>query len=280
MRLLRRQRVRLGLRVLVRTLAERRAAALARREVAQPAPVPAPEPSAPTKPCTSCGAPVVWTRTVAGRPIPLDPPLRRGVASASAPEGPPRIAVVDDQGRTLQIVEHAEGDIVGRVSHFATCPNAAGHRKPRGERRPARPAERRVAAPAVSALPEPELGDDERPLYDQPQPTEPAGTRCWVSTTPAGPECTVQTTDGQLRRGYRVPEGWRRGDDLSLVSVGRCVSAVWVDAMGRWVSDGLGRPFITPAPGGGTTIHREPQADDRLVVVDAVPPPLTSGRTP
>lgn len=249
------------------SLAERRAAALARREAAQPAPVPAPEPSAPTKPCASCGAPVVWIETAARQRMPLDPPLRRGVASAQAPEGLPRLSVVDSAGRVVQIVEHPEGTIEGRVSHFATCPAAAEHRKPRqprGERRPARPAERRVAA--VPALP-----PDPPPAPTA--TTEPAGARVAVVHAPIGPRCTVATDDGRLIRGHRVPLDYR-GSDLEVVSIGRCVTAWTTDSAGRIVVDEHGRTQLTPDAGGGVTMHRIGDATDVDHVVDAVPPPL------
>lgn len=54
--------------------------------------------------CRSCGAPVVWVVTARGKRMPLDPPL---------------VTVVDDDGRTHR----------GRVSHFATCPDASKHRR-------------------------------------------------------------------------------------------------------------------------------------------------------
>lgn len=50
-------------------------------------------PGAPVKACNSCGADIVWIVTAAGKRMPVD-------------------------ARTHE-------------SHFATCPNAAHHRKPR-----------------------------------------------------------------------------------------------------------------------------------------------------
>jgi len=56
--------------------------------------------------CRSCNAPLVWIKSRAGKAIPCDPAV---------------LSVVTD-----------EGDVVrGRVSHFATCPQAAQHRKPK-----------------------------------------------------------------------------------------------------------------------------------------------------
>ena len=61
--------------------------------------------------CKSCGAPIVWGKTVAGKNVPLDPPEKRYIQ-------------VDDQvhGVGYRIVETW-------LSHFATCPNAGLHRK-------------------------------------------------------------------------------------------------------------------------------------------------------
>lgn len=53
--------------------------------------------------CT-CGAPVLWGRTKAGKPIALDPKP---------------VTIVDREGAV----------VTGRVSHFATCPDAKRHRK-------------------------------------------------------------------------------------------------------------------------------------------------------
>lgn len=135
----------------------------------------------------------------------------------------------------------------------------------------------RTERQAVRALP-PELLDAGPLLCDQPQPLEQPGARVWVASTSQGPRCTALTDDGRLVRGYRVPEGWTRRDDLTLVVEGRCVAAVWVDAAGRWVTDEDGRSVMAPAVGGGVTLHREAQRDDQLVVVDAVPPRLAEVR--
>lgn len=266
--------------------ADRRAAALARREAAarpepsrdaaelveslRPVEPSAPFSGPPTKPCKSCGAPVVWVKTAAGQKMPLDPPRRRGVASSAAPEGLPRVSVVDDGGRVVQIVEHDEGDIWGRVSHFATCPNASEHRRPRearGERRPAREPARRVAAvPALPAEPPPAPATS----------TEPAGARVAVVHAPIGPRCTIQTDEGLIVHGHRVPDGYR-GSDLEVVSVGRCVRAWSTDKAGQVIVDEHGRTCLRGAEGGGVTLHRGLDASDTDHVVDAVPPPLGGG---
>jgi len=54
--------------------------------------------------CKSCGAPIVWVRSVINKPIPLDPKIYR---------------VVTEDGVVVK----------GRISHFATCPNADKFRR-------------------------------------------------------------------------------------------------------------------------------------------------------
>lgn len=63
--------------------------------------------------CGSCGAPVQWVKTKAGKRMPLD---------VGASENG-NITVTDG---VAYYWPPGEGD---RVSHFATCPNAAQHRK-------------------------------------------------------------------------------------------------------------------------------------------------------
>ena len=71
--------------------------------------------------CRACGAPIVWARhLITGRTAPLD-------------------AAPSDAG-TWSLVDHPEhGAVYGpsytpegrHTSHFATCPDAATHRRPR-----------------------------------------------------------------------------------------------------------------------------------------------------
>lgn len=56
--------------------------------------------------CKSCRAHIEWIRTPAGKNIPIDPA---------------RIVIIDDLGQS----------VAGHISHFATCPDAAKHRKPK-----------------------------------------------------------------------------------------------------------------------------------------------------
>lgn len=83
--------------------------------------------------CRSCGAAVRWVETAAGKRMPLDPePVDGGNVEL-------RQVMLDRQRHTIAVV-HPVGqpalDEQGPryVSHFATCPNAAAHRHPRGAR--------------------------------------------------------------------------------------------------------------------------------------------------
>lgn len=71
--------------------------------------------------CRSCGAPILFVKTEKGNLIPLD----------AEPYVPPGLFVI---ARDIAVsLEHATGP-AGPVlyrSHFATCPNAKKHRKPR-----------------------------------------------------------------------------------------------------------------------------------------------------
>jgi len=65
--------------------------------------------------CSSCGAAIFWAVTQNKKMMPLDV---EGVTKA--------IAEIDEDGRIRCDVRTAF------TPHFATCPNAAKHRKPRG----------------------------------------------------------------------------------------------------------------------------------------------------
>ena len=57
--------------------------------------------------CKSCGAAIVWVKTKGGKNMPVDADtFKAGDPSVFMPE-------------------------IGHQSHFATCPNADKHRKPR-----------------------------------------------------------------------------------------------------------------------------------------------------
>lgn len=69
--------------------------------------------------CHSCGAPIVWVHTEAGKRMPIDPePVDGGNLILDRRDGP-RVTVA------------TEGNLppCGYVSHFATCPQAGKWRK-------------------------------------------------------------------------------------------------------------------------------------------------------
>jgi hypothetical protein len=70
--------------------------------------------------CKSCGAPILFANTPRGRVTPLN--------ADSDPAGTWELVEMD--GKTWAVKAH-DGAPVKYVSHFATCPNAHGHRRPK-----------------------------------------------------------------------------------------------------------------------------------------------------
>lgn len=76
--------------------------------------------------CRSCEAPILWARTEKGRRIPLDPEPYEG------PEPAGLFVLREPDARTPLAVAVPPGAFAGEPnyrSHFATCPNAALHRR-------------------------------------------------------------------------------------------------------------------------------------------------------
>lgn len=75
--------------------------------------------------CTSCNAKIIWADTVKGRRIPLDAqPVDDGNMTLDYSRGhdyPPLARVVSAQAPPRTMILYK--------SHFATCPNAAAHRR-------------------------------------------------------------------------------------------------------------------------------------------------------
>lgn len=79
-----------------------------------------------TTTCRSCGAPIRWERTSSGKRIPLDADPARGGNVDVVWIGGERVAVV------LGPADAAAAEVDGHVlyrAHFATCPDAATHRR-------------------------------------------------------------------------------------------------------------------------------------------------------
>lgn len=73
--------------------------------------------------CRSCGAEVEWVVLKSGKRNPLDPdPVDGGNIRVTGTH-------TDEQGRTSPLAEYVGNGKGDRVSHFATCPNAAQHRR-------------------------------------------------------------------------------------------------------------------------------------------------------
>lgn len=74
--------------------------------------------------CRSCGAEIRWVRSATtGKPMPLDPEKVKGG----------NVEVIVKLGETEETAKilWRDPERVAYVSHFATCPNAAKHRKPK-----------------------------------------------------------------------------------------------------------------------------------------------------
>lgn len=93
--------------------------------------------------CKSCGAEIIWALTVAGRRMPVDvSPADRGGGSVllvamGNPSTEPEVGAHGWLALMVASVTEGERGVIERSSgilhdsHFATCPNAAEHRKPR-----------------------------------------------------------------------------------------------------------------------------------------------------
>lgn len=82
-------------------------------------------------PCKGCGAPIEWVKTQNGVAMPVNPEYVEIDIN-----GPKTITVVTDEGK-VEMGGPVETDTLfstgmvvrGRVSHFATCPNAGRFRR-------------------------------------------------------------------------------------------------------------------------------------------------------
>jgi len=79
-----------------------------------------------TRPCGSCGALIVWASTAHDKAMPVDAePNPAGNVLLHARPGRGPLAEVVPPGQLLM----GGGQL--RTSHFATCPHADQHRRPR-----------------------------------------------------------------------------------------------------------------------------------------------------
>lgn len=102
--------------------------------------------------CTSCGAPIVWAKTISGARVPLNEQVLQVVAGTFSANREARRTVIDHWGVThvgLLLDSDAGREAInrpplengytpriveGREAHFASCPNAKQHRKRGGKR--------------------------------------------------------------------------------------------------------------------------------------------------
>jgi hypothetical protein len=73
--------------------------------------------------CKSCDARIEFQRSESGRYIPVNPEV---IPYSEAQIGE---ILVTSEGRTVTVQPDVELSVKGRISHFATCPQAAQHRR-------------------------------------------------------------------------------------------------------------------------------------------------------
>lgn len=78
--------------------------------------------------CKSCGQHIIWIRTSAGKSMPCNPEM---ITYKAQPGGREKIVTPNGEVHSAEIVKSGTPDAtgIGYISHFATCPNAARHRK-------------------------------------------------------------------------------------------------------------------------------------------------------
>ena len=76
--------------------------------------------------CKSCGAPIIWIETPKHKWIPCDEGLKEYKIDRAGPE-----AIVTQKGEIVRCRFDfvSEPDGMGRLAHWATCPNADQHRR-------------------------------------------------------------------------------------------------------------------------------------------------------
>lgn len=79
-----------------------------------------------TDTCKSCGAAIIWARTSAGKPMPVDAALTRGANVRLRWEG-------SDVRADVVKASLAFGSTDTRMSHFVTCPKADQWRRRAGK---------------------------------------------------------------------------------------------------------------------------------------------------
>lgn len=80
--------------------------------------------------CRSCGAPIVWVKLTSGKAMPCDPTVIEADSVANRIDTT-TLVLTDGTVRSFggDILPDSGDGAAGRISHFATCPNAKTHRK-------------------------------------------------------------------------------------------------------------------------------------------------------
>lgn len=81
--------------------------------------------------CKSCGAEIIWIKMKSGKSMPCNP---RGIHYRKQVHGDVgcqgcMLTFVTPDGDVVVGQAWEESELVGYISHFATCPNADKHRK-------------------------------------------------------------------------------------------------------------------------------------------------------
>lgn len=77
--------------------------------------------------CKGCGQEIIWVKAKSGKSIPCNPDL---IAYIEDPDGD--LSIVTHDGRVIKAREYdgiTACDDFGRISHFATCPQADRFRR-------------------------------------------------------------------------------------------------------------------------------------------------------
>ena len=79
--------------------------------------------------CRSCGCQIMWIRTKAGKNMPVNPQFINYRRAKDGEKAKARIVTTEGDVVSANITNEAEAEGYGYISHFATCPGAAGSRK-------------------------------------------------------------------------------------------------------------------------------------------------------
>ena len=79
--------------------------------------------------CRNCGCQILWIRTKAGKNMPVNPEFVNYCRPKDGEKAKEKIVTPDGDVVSANIAHGAETEGYGYISHFATCPRAADHRK-------------------------------------------------------------------------------------------------------------------------------------------------------